>query len=85
MGSDDDDRSAQDIEHEMEDEAGRMQRELDELGEHVEDAERKAQHTRQHADLPGDEPVETVAGDAADRSTSSDDPASAVGEPEDDD
>ena len=66
----------------MEDGAGRMQRDLDELGEHLEDAERKAEHTRRDADLPGDEPLETVAGDAEDRSTSSDDPASAVVEPE---
>jgi hypothetical protein len=83
MSPDRDDPSGKDIEQQMEDEAGRMQRELDELDEHVADASRKAEQTRRDADLPGDEPLETAAGDAGDRSTSSDDPVSAVGEPED--
>jgi ribosomal-protein-serine acetyltransferase len=83
MNTDDDERSARDIEHGMEDEAAGMERRLDELGDHVQEAQKKAEHTRQHADLPGDEPVEDVASGAADRTTASDDPTSAVGNPED--
>jgi hypothetical protein len=75
--------SAHDIEHEMEDEARRMQRRVDELGRHVDEAAKKAEHTRDDANLAGDEALDTVAGDASERSTSSDDPASAVGNPAD--
>jgi hypothetical protein len=82
MSSDEDDRSIGDIEREMESEAERMQRGLDDLDARVEDAAKKAQHTGEHAELPEDEAVEAVAGDASERSTSSDDPTSAVGDPE---
>ncbi len=82
MSADDEDRPAKDIEKDMGNEAGSMQRDLDKLGDHVEEARKKAEHTRQHADLPGDDAVETVAGDAGERSTSSEDPASAVDDPE---
>jgi hypothetical protein len=66
----------------MEDEAERMQRRVDELGTHVEEAKKKTQVTRDQADLPEDEVLDTVAGDASERTTSSDDPTSAVGDPE---
>ena len=65
-------------------EGDRMERRLDELGDDIDDAKRKAKEMRQD-DLPGDEPIETVAGDAAERQTSSDDPTSAVVDSEDDD
>ena len=81
MSSDEDDRSVHDVEQEMQDEAGRMQRRVDELGDHVQEAEKK-QNPRQNDDLPDEEVLETVAGDAADRTTSSDDPTSAIGDPE---
>ncbi len=67
----------------MEHEAGHMQRRIDELGEHAKEARKKADETREDSDLYGDEAVETGAGDAADRNTSSDDPVSAVGNPAD--
>ncbi|MEA2156191.1 MAG: hypothetical protein QOE11_2331 [Solirubrobacteraceae bacterium] len=82
MSSDQHEPSAQDAAQEMEDEAARMQARVDELGEHVEAASKKADRTRQDADLPGDDALDTVSGDAADRTTSSDDPTSAVGDPE---
>lgn len=37
-----------------EDEAGRMQSELDELDEHIDDARKKAQRTREQSDLDDD-------------------------------
>jgi hypothetical protein len=74
--------SPRDIEREMEEEAGRMQRHLDELDERVDDAEKKAKESRERIAGPADEAVETVAGDASERTTSSDDPTSAVGNPE---
>ena len=83
MSPDEDEPALRKIEQDMEDEAAGMERRLDELGDHVDEAENKAAHTRQDADLPGDEPVEDVADEAADRTASSDDPASAVGDPED--
>jgi hypothetical protein len=82
MSADEEDKSGRDIEQDMNNEAERMQRHLDELDEHVKEARKKAEDIRQE-DLPGDDAVETAAGDAADRSTSSDDPVSAVGDPED--
>ncbi len=83
MSSDDEDRPAKDIEREMGDEAGRMQRDLEQLGDHVQEARKKAQHTREHADLPGDDAVEAVTPDESeDRLTSSDDPVSEVGDPD---
>ncbi len=85
MSEDPDERSAQSTERAMNDEAGRMEARLDELGDHVADARKKAEHTREAADLPGDDAIETVAGDASERTTSSDDPTSAVVDPEDDD
>ena len=73
--------STRDVEREMEDEAGRMQRRLDELGEHVEQAAKKAEQTSERTGLAGDEALDTVAADAQQRTTSSDDPVSAVGNP----
>jgi hypothetical protein len=79
MGTGQDEPSVQD----MEDEAARMQRRVDELGEHVEEARKKTQVTRDQADLPDEEVLDTVAGGASERTTSSDDPTSAVVDPED--
>ena len=67
----------------MERAAEGMQRRLDELDEHVDEAEKKAKESRERNAGPADEAVETVAGDASERTTSSDDPTSAVGNPED--
>jgi len=83
MSSDDEDRPAKDIERELGDEAGRMQRDLEELGDHVEDAKKKAEHTRRHAEHPGDDAVEAVTPDESkERLTSGDDPVSEVGDPD---
>jgi uncharacterized protein YlxW (UPF0749 family) len=81
MDSDREQPSVRDAEQEMEDEAGRMQHRLDELGEQVEDAQKTARDAREDTGAVGDDALDTVAGDASQRSTSSDDPASAVGDP----
>jgi hypothetical protein len=83
MNSDRDKHSAKDVEHEMEDEAGRMERRLDELGDHVDDAQKKAENARADANVDGYDPLDAAAGDASERTTASDDPTSAVGDPED--
>jgi hypothetical protein len=70
--------SVQQAEDAMKDDAGRMQDRLDDLGAHVKEA-RKARDDAK----PGDEELDAVAGDASERSTSSDDPVSAVGNPAD--
>jgi hypothetical protein len=82
MPSDRDPASARDIERDMDHEAERMQRALDELDEHIEDAEKKASSNRERTG-PGEETLDAVASDSADRTTSSDDPSSAVGSPAD--
>jgi len=86
MSADDDDRSEQATEREMQDEAGQMERRLDELGDHVDEAKKKAAEARPQEGLAGDEALDAVTGDDADeRTTSSDDPTSAVGDPTDND
>jgi hypothetical protein len=80
----DSDRSeSRDIENQMQNEAGRMERQLEELDEHVAEAAKLAKESRGATTLDDDEPLDAVAGDASERSTSSDDPTSAVGDPED--
>jgi hypothetical protein len=76
------DREVHRAEHELDDEAAAMERRLDELGEHVDEAAKQARATRSAAD-PDEDAFEAVAGDASDRITASDDPASAVGNPVD--
>ena len=62
-----------------EDEADRMQSELDELDEHIDDARKKAQRTREQSDLD-DEELGTgeVVGDFSDTATTDDDPSGAL-------
>ncbi len=55
----------------MQDEAGRMQERVDELGEHADAAEKKAQLTREHSDLDAEEPV--VADDPDDEASTDED------------
>jgi hypothetical protein len=45
-----------DTQQDMADEAERMQRDLDELGEHADAATKKAEVTREQADTAADEP-----------------------------
>jgi hypothetical protein len=85
MSSKEDDRSAQEIGREMDDEAGRMETRLEQLDDHVDDAKKKAAEARPQEGLAGDDALDAVSGDADERTTSSDDPTSAVGDPEDDD
>jgi hypothetical protein len=83
MSADPDERPAKAVAQEMDDEAGRMEARIDELGDHVEEAKKKAAEARPREGLAGDEALDAVAGDDADeRTTSSDDPTSAVGDPE---
>jgi hypothetical protein len=74
-------QSTQDLEREMQHEAERMEQRLEDLDEHIEDAQQKARRQRDDSGQPSDEALDAVAGDAADRTTSTDDPTSAVGDP----
>jgi hypothetical protein len=55
MSADTNERAIRDTQQEMADEAERMQRGLEELGEHADAAAKKAQVTREHADTEPDE------------------------------
>lgn len=57
-----------------------MQRELDELGEHIDEGVGKAQATRDQARPDADEPLKDVAGDWSGTRSSQDDPSGAMGE-----
>ncbi|MEA2131300.1 MAG: hypothetical protein QOJ85_4191 [Solirubrobacteraceae bacterium] len=83
MTPDDDERSVQQTEEEMAAEADRMQARLDELGEHAEEASKKAKVTREQSDLDADEPPGDVAGDWEDTASTDDDPTGAVDESQD--
>jgi hypothetical protein len=85
-----DDRSAREIQDAMEDEAGRMQERVDALGEHAQDAEKKAQVTREQAEPDTDVPLGAVGGDPSDEAAANEehegpdeDPDGADEEPED--
>jgi hypothetical protein len=79
----DDKLSTQSLQRDMEREAARMEQRLDDLGDHIEDAEQKARRNRDASGQPADESLDAVASDAAERTTASDDPTSAVGNPAD--
>ena len=86
MSPDSDERPAKAVAQKMDDEAGQMESRLDELGDHVEEAKKKAAEARPREGLAGDEALDAVTGDDADeRTTASDDPTSAVGDPTDED
>lgn len=55
-----------------------MQRELDELGEHIEEGVKKAQVTRDQARPDADSTLGDVAGDRSDMARSDDDPSGAI-------
>lgn len=59
-------------------EADRMQAELDELDEHIADARKKAQKTREQSDLDDDEAGGEIVGDFRDTARTDDDPSGAI-------
>ena len=61
-----------------ESEADRMQAELDKLDEHIGEARKKAQKTREQSDLDGDEAGGEVVGDFSDMARSDADPSGAL-------
>jgi hypothetical protein len=65
-------------EEESEARADRMQAELDELDEHIDDAKKKAQRTREQSDLDDDEAGGELVGDFSDTASGDDDPSGAV-------
>jgi hypothetical protein len=67
-------------EEETEARADRMQAELDELDEHIDDAKKKAQRTREQSDLDDDEAGGELVGDFSDTASDDDDPSGAVDE-----
>jgi hypothetical protein len=81
MSSDTDDRSLQETQEDMADEADRMEERLDELAEHGRAAVKKAQVTREQADPDADEPLGDVAGDWSGMARTDDDPSGAVDDP----
>jgi hypothetical protein len=83
MAPDSNKRSLKQTQDEMAEEAERMEARLDELGEHVGAAEKKAAVTREHAAPDADEPLGGVAGDGTDTAPTDDDPAGAGDEPPD--
>jgi hypothetical protein len=54
MSPDDDERPAKAVAQEMDDEAERMESRIDELGDHVEEAKKKAAEARPREGLAGD-------------------------------
>jgi len=60
-----------------ESEADRMQAELDKLDEHIGEARKKAQKTREQSDLDDDEAGGEVVGDFSDMARSDADPSGA--------
>jgi hypothetical protein len=56
MSADKNEQAIRDTQQDMADEAERMERGLEELGEHADDAEKKAQVTREQAATETDEP-----------------------------
>jgi hypothetical protein len=83
MSSDRGDESVDESRHE-EPEAERMQRRVDELGEHIDEAVKKAQVTRDQAYPDADQTLSQIAGEWSDTARSDDDPSDAVDEAEDD-
>ncbi len=65
----------------MADDADRMQERVDQLGDHVDEAAKKAQDTRAHADPDADGPLGEVAGDRDDTESDENDPSGAVDDP----
>ncbi len=63
---------------EEESQADRMQAELDELDEHIADARKKAQKTREQSDLDDDEAGGELVGDFSDTARTDDDPSGAL-------
>lgn len=55
-----------------------MQRELDELGEHIEEGVKKAQVTREQARPDADSTPGDIAGDQSDMARGDDDPSGAI-------
>lgn len=64
----------------MDEEDDRMQAELDELDEHIDDAAKKAQKTRRQADPDADEAVADIVGNWSETESSDDDPSGAFDE-----
>lgn len=62
----------------QESEADRMQAELDQLDEHLDEAKKKAQKTRQQADLDDDEAGGELVGEWSDMARSDEDPSGAI-------
>jgi cell division septum initiation protein DivIVA len=75
--------SLRSTQEEMAAEADRMEARLNELGEHADAAAKKAQVTREQADLDADEPLGEAGGDWEDTAATDDDPAGPVDEPQD--
>jgi len=73
MSSEDDDRSAARAVDEA-DHSDEMEGKLDQLDQHIADAEKKADAGRPQGDPPDDDPLDDIAGGGTDHSEEADDP-----------
>ncbi len=81
MSSDKDDRSPAQALNEA-DQSDDMASKLDQLDQHIDEAQKKADAGRPQGDPPGDDPVDDIAGGGTDHSEEADDPAGPIIGPE---
>ncbi|HWC25918.1 MAG TPA: hypothetical protein VG474_04980 [Solirubrobacteraceae bacterium] len=84
MSPDNDGESFQETGRAIERDVDQERARLDELGEHIDEAAKKAQTTRDQADPESDEKVAETIGEWSDEAPREDDPAGAVDDPQDD-
>ena len=81
MSSDHEDRSAAQAVNEA-DQSDDMESKLDQLDQHIADAEKKAEAGRPQGDPPDGDPLDDVAGAGTDNEGEADDPAGPIVGPE---
>jgi len=81
MSSDKEDRSAAQAVNEA-DQSDDMESKLDQLDQHIADAEKKAEAGRPQSDPPDGDPLDDVAGGGTDNEGEADDPAGPIIGPE---
>jgi hypothetical protein len=84
MSPETNDRSAQEIEDDMADEASRLEQRVEQLDERADEAAKKAEVTRAHTEPDTDEPLGNVAGDWTNKARTDNDPTGAIDDPDED-
>lgn len=80
MSPETNDRSIEEAHQELQDGADRMEERVRLLGEHADEAEKKAQATDRYTSPDADEPMGEVAGDWDEVAESGEDPSGSVGD-----